>query len=940
MLVLGPIGFAAPWLLAALIALPVLWLILRAMPPAPRRVAFPGVALLLGLADRVPVARRTPWWLLLLRLAAIAALILAFAGPVWKPVLQVPASGPLLVVLDAGWAAAPDWAGRQGRAERALAEAAAQGRPAALLLADGRADPGPLVLAPADTLLAGLRAAQPVSWATTYPDEPDALLADMPDGPLATLWIADGLDHPGRAALLAALAARGPVTVVPPSRPLRMLGLVEGEAPALMLAATGEAAGQDAPAILAIGPDPQGVSRELARLAPGAATGAGGITTRPVAIDLPPELRNRITRFQVEGDSHAGAVVLADDRVRRRKVGLVGDADRQAEGQQLLSPLHYLRRALAPGADLVEGGLGDVLDTAPDVVILVDQVEMAEAGELADWVEAGGLLIRFAGPRMAGFDRLIDEPLLPVILRQGGRDIGGALSWGDPRGLAPFAGDGIFAGLTAPADVAVRAQLMAQPAPELAGRTIAALSDNTPLITRDRRGEGQIVLVHVTANAEWSNLPLSGLFVEMLDRLVATARLTETAERADDREQPFWTPQTVLDGFGRAAPAEDLAPVPAADLAQGPGPGRPAGIYAAGERRVALNAGGGPVALAEWSGARVERRAETPGRDLKGWLLAAAALILVLDSLGSAAVARGGRVAAALLLGALLLVPPPAAWAQQGGGAQQGQGAQPADGEAAINPELIRAADEVALAYVLTGDEAVDEVSQEGLTGLSLALRQRTSVEPGRPVAIDLDRDDLAVLTLLYWPVTEDQPAPSPQAYLRLNHFLRSGGMILFDTRDGDLAGVGGPDMSAALRRLAAPLEVPPLAPIPEDHVLTRTFYLLDAFPGRWQGNPVWIEAPPAGAAAAEGVPFRQLNDGVSPVLIGGNSWAEAWAIDANGYPVYPIGRGWEGERQRELAFRFGINVVMYVLTGNYKSDQVHVPALLDRLRVEEELGP
>ncbi|WP_295044275.1 DUF4159 domain-containing protein [uncultured Paracoccus sp.] len=916
MLMLGPIGFAAPWVLAALIALPVLWVILRAMPPAPKQVAFPGVALLRGLVDRVPIARRTPWWLLLLRLAAVAAMILAFAGPSWKPVVASGQSGPVLVVLDAGWSAAPDWPARLTRAEAALSDAAAEGRPAALLLADGRA-PGALAFAPADRLLAGLRAAQPAPWATRLPKDPAPVLADAPDGQLATLWISDGLDHPDRAAWLAVLADRGPVTVVPPARALRSLALHSGDTPSLTLAATDDGA----PAILAIGPDPQGVERELARLTPGDAALAAGIATRPVAIDLPPELRNRITRFQIEGEAHAGAVVLADDRVKRRKVGLVGDADRQAEGQELLSQLHYLRQALAPTTDLVEGGLGDVLDSAPDVIVLADQVDLAESGDLAAWVDDGGLLIRFAGPRMAAFEDLQDEPLIPVALRQGGRDIGGALSWGDPRAILPFAADGIFAGLTPPPDVAIRAQLMAQPAPDLAEKTLAALSDNTPLVTRARVGQGQVVMFHVTANAEWSNLPISGLFVEMLDRLVQTARVSPADAQADDREQPFWTPETVLDGFGRAAPAEGLAPVPADDLALGPAPDRPAGIYAAGERRVALNAGG-PLAVADWPGATVEAAGRNAGRDLTGLLLALAALILAADALGSAAIARGGRVAAAAILAALLVQPAPLAMAQD------------------PNPELARAANEVALAYVVTGDDRIDDASRRGLRGLSAVLSQRTSVEPGEPVAIDLDADDLSVLTFLYWPITDTQAPPSPQAYVRLNHFMRSGGMILFDTRDGDVTGVGGPDMAGALQALAAPLEIPPLSPVPDDHVLTRSFYLLADFPGRWQGNPVWLEAPPAGAEAAEGVPFRQLNDGVSPVVIGGNSWAEAWAVDDNSFPAYPIGRGWEGEQQREMAFRFGVNLLMYVLTGNYKSDQVHVPALLDRMRVEETLGP
>jgi hypothetical protein len=182
--------------------------------------------------------------------------------------------------------------------------------------------------------------------------------------------------------------------------------------------------------------------------------------------------------------------------------------------------------------------------------------------------------------------------------------------------------------------------------------------------------------------------------------------------------------------------------------------------------------------------------------------------------------------------------------------------------------------------------------------------------------------------------VTPDQPRPSPQAYARLNQYLAAGGMILFDTRDADVAGYGSSatPAAAALRNLALPLDIPPLELVPADHVLTRTFYLLSDFPGRYAGREVWIEAAAADAELAEGMPFRNLNDGVSPVVIGGNDWAAAWAVDAAGTPLYPVGRGLAGERQREMAYRFGVNLVMHVLTGNYKSDQVHVPALLERL--------
>jgi hypothetical protein len=131
-----------------------------------------------------------------------------------------------------------------------------------------------------------------------------------------------------------------------------------------------------------------------------------------------------------------------------------------------------------------------------------------------------------------------------------------------------------------------------------------------------------------------------------------------------------------------------------------------------------------------------------------------------------------------------------------------------------------------------------------------------------------------------------------------------------------------------ALRLILANLAIPALEPVPSDHVLTKAFYLINRFPGRYAEGTTWVEAlPKSNQDSDEPV---HAGDGVSSVIITSNDLAAAWASDRDGQPLYPLTQSMP--RQREMAMRAGTNIAMYVLTGNYKADQVHVPALLDRL--------
>nr|WP_281494107.1 DUF4159 domain-containing protein [Jannaschia sp. S6380] len=893
-------AFTAPLLLLGLLLLPILWWLLRAVPPAPIRRRFPGIVLLLGLKDDESQTATTPWWLLALRMLALAAVIVGFAGPVLNPRQAGTGAGPLLIVMDASWASARDWPARTAKVEQMLRDAARAGRLAAVLpLTDPLPDEIPWQSAAA--WVERLPSVTPRAWAPDY-----AGLSELDLDGAEVVWVSDGLARDGRDAL--------PARVIESTRPVLGLtpatyadGLITLRA---VRAGDTTARGVD---LRAIGPGPNGA---LTQLGVATATFEAGADAAEVQLSLPPELRNRVARFEIAGERSAGAISLTDDSLARREVALLTQAE--DESQDLLSPLYYLRRALEPTADLIEGDLATLLPANPDVLVMADVARLspAETQDVTEWVDGGGLLLRFAGPRLAASDisRAEEDPLMPVRLRSGGRTVGGALSWGEPKILRPFDEASPFFGLDVTGEVSVTSQIVAQPDPTLADRTLAALADGTPLVTRKPVGQGQVVLFHVTANAEWSNLPLSGLFVQMLERLAVSTR--PAALSAEALEGTTWVPRVVLDGFGTARDAGTLAGIPGESIVDPvPSPDLPPGVYEGPGQSLAVNvlASGATLATATWpAGTAIEgltREAET---NLTPWLLAAALLLLTLDAIAS--LWLGGRLrrgAVAMLAGLMLLSTPPEARAQ--------------DGNAGVPSE-------VALAYVRTGDPSLDEVSEAGLRGLSTVLTQRTSVEPEAPRGVDLETDELAFYPLLYWPVTEAQPTPSDEAYARLNRYLRGGGMIVFDTRDADLGGFGSSSpASQRLRDLAAPLDIPPLEPLPDDHVMTRAFYLLQDYPGRYNSRDVWIEAAPP-EEAVEGMPFRNLNDGVTPVVIGANDWAAAWAVDQGGRALLPVGRGYAGEQQREIAYRFGVNLVMHVLSGNYKSDQVHVPALLDRL--------
>jgi hypothetical protein len=949
-----PLGFTSPLLLLALAALPILWWLLRLVPPRPRRITFPPTRILFDIEPKEETPARTPWWLTALRLLLAALIVIAAAGPIWNPPpAGTRASGPTILLIDSGWPSAASWRERLRTAAAIIARAEAEGRPLALL-ASGAPSKDASLLRPGEAREA-LRLLAPSAHTPERAELLQPLGRLLQLNPEASvIWLTDGVDLGDGAAFTEKLGelARDRLTIVN-GGVKSTHALADADNAAGGLAVKVLRADDSAPALGAVR------ARDLRGLALGDAIFAfqAGERETEARFDLPVEIRNDIARIETVSERASGAVQLLDKRWRRRTVGVVSGATADTS-QPLLAATFYLSRALGPFADvrLAEGAapaeaITRFLDSRLPALILSDVGTIAPAARerLVRWIEEGGLLIRFAGPRLAA----TDDDLVPVQLRRGGRVLGGSLSWEQPQKLGQFSHEGPFHDLVVPNDVTVTRQVLAEPDGRLAERTWATLADGTPLVTAERRGRGLLVLFHVSADSAWSNLPLSGTFVEMLRRVVALAGsaggpAAEPTPPSERRQAPTVAPSRLLDGYGVfTAPGPTARPIPA-DYQGRAVFDHPPGFYGPPEGLVAVNTLAPRDRLAPLDLSAIDARIE-PYRQGEPADLRAAALIGVLTLLAADAlivfVLAGGwtrlnwRRAAAVLAFAIVLAPAAdRAWAQAvaplAAPKAATQGAAPK--AAQQNPAddfALRATTQTRLAYVISGDKEIDAISRAGLEGLSQFLSQRTALEPGDPIGVDVAKDELAFFPMLYWPIATTTTRPNAATLERIDAYMKQGGTIVFDTRDAlTVLPMRGGEISPALaklREILSALDIPELEPVPADHVLTKSFYLLRDFPGRYGNGRLWVEALPEASAETEARPAR-AGDGVSPILITSNDLAGAWAVGPDGQPLLPLTPG--EPRQREFAFRVGVNIVMYVLTGNYKADQVHVPALLERL--------
>ena len=921
---LSQMVFMQPVILTGLLALPAIWYLLRITPPAPRTIFFPAARFLKDLTSDEQTPSHTPWWLLLLRLLIGALIIVALARPVINPAASLHGSGPVRLVIDNSWASAQLWETQISAAEEIITQASREGREIYIVATTQPlgesliSQHGPMARSAALSLLRGM---SPNPWPADYDALEKALKREAPGENIHSIWLSHGLDEGGLNEALRAVQNQGSLHFISPAfEDLPILLRPTRQAMTRKEINNGDniRIDVDAPKKIA-----KGLPVSIQALAQ--RSDILDVTTlnldpdelpQTVAFDIFEDLKSKISRFKVAGRKGAGALFLLDDDFKKRRVGIVG-TEQSESGAPLIEDTYYIKRALEPFALVSFGDVQELIKDGVSAIIMPDTGAMPTEtlNALEEWVKGGGLLLRFSGPHLA--DAQNEQFLLPVVLRSGGRSLSGSLSWSEPQRIAPFSEDSPFYGLDAPEDISIAQQVLADPEGSADSMVWARLSDGTPFITAQKRDKGLIVLIHTTANTDWSNFALSGLYVSVLKRTIRLA-----GQDSVNLKHDFTTldPLLIMDGYGNlVSPSGAVQPLVVSEIEKfTPSSLTPPGLYGSAQVQLAFNIGSSeaigkletPSSLP--SGVMESRYARDYEISLAPGFLFAAACLFCLDWLAMIIMVGAGahildlfpKKTVVLMFMLLLVVGKPAY---------------------AKDDEALRYANGFYLAHIETGDASLDSMAHKGLESLAKALAQRTSVEPAGVVQLNPETDTLAFFPIIFWPISPQQKAYSDKAMKNIQFYLDHGGTIIFDTRDQNRStrSMINTENSKALRQITASLDIPPIVPIPEDHVLGRTFYLLKDFPGRYSSGTLWVER-----ISTSG------RDNVSSVIIGSNDWIGSWADSTQQQATnrYVRQNGNPERRQREMSLRFGINLVMYALTGNYKADQVHIPHILKRL--------
>ncbi len=908
--------FLSPFMLGFLLLLPALWWLLKIIPPKPKHVKFAGTFLLKDIKEKDHEKRSMPLWLLLLRMAIITLFIIAFAGPFYNNQEQTDkASAPIsIIIIDNGWSAAQNWSAIKSDLTSLSKKRALENEETLYLLTTTKASNQALEPKPLNGLndIAGTIETLSVNpWQNTFihvQKQMNSLTKRHADFNL--YYMDDGYLGEQEIDFLNAQDNLNFYTVKDATA-LIMIDKNTNEAPSIYNALNSDDVFRDASHRLvksrndAIDQGTILLNTRANTNIPSPFEFAEDETRHPIKTgELPEDIADQVKALSIQGQNHLGGSYHFTQDSAPKTIGLLGND--LGDKRDFLNGYFYIDKALSPFHTIIYGDVNALTDKA-DVIIMTDTDLLTEntVPLLESFMTKGGIVIRFADDDLA--DGKFKE-LSPVTLRTTNRQLGSSFSWETPQKISHYNEETIFNTLPLSQDITITRQLLAEPSLALQNKSWAFLEDGTPIITATEKENGWLFLYHSNLDPAWSNLALSGVFQEQLKKIVTLSYRNNKTSTAQNNKYFYVTKRYT--GFGELQdPKGYEARITTENTINKLSDTIPPGVYSNGFETRILQLSDSiksppPVTDNTLSDIKSTESVEYYGGlnfiTYKHLLMILALLFITIEAFWYCGFFK--RLKAISVVVVMLFV----GFTFHTTEAHASQGKK--DSPAYLSSHAV-------LAYVITGDATIDRLSKFGLEALVRETKRRTIADVEAVKGINIERDVLNFYPFIYWPLTNTQQPVSKETAAKINNYVSRGGTIFFDTRDGY---AGETAINSSLQSVISNLPIPTLNKLSDDHVLKRSFYIIKETPGLYDRKTIWY------------VPTQSTdNDGVTPYVIGGNDWASIWATDPAGRPMTQLKNK---AYQRELAYRFGVNMVLYALTGNYKDDQIHIPFILERL--------
>ena len=868
----------SPLALFALIALPIIYIVSQFIPKTPKTNNFGAVFILKNLISTKPIPKQAPLWLKILRMIIAGAFVFACA----MPILQNPNSAQiisknLLIIIDDDVANANEFSQIKSEIKNYIDVESAKNNNLKIIVQNCNAN----ILNPINNGQNAKNYIDIISPKQILCDRENIIRAlQGVNSNYRILYFSDNIEQKNDKQYFDILSriSGGDLIIRRPNTNFALIEKANIEKNGLRINIVSK--GQFSQKITLYGENSKILTNH-------------NVQNGDNFIEIPQNILRLVQYIKIDGQNNAAANYIIDAFNRRP---LVFAPKPIASDHPLLSDAHFISSAMETIGDVKYYDGKFDLKHAPNAIIFGDTENFDEndTNILTQYLKNGGTIIRFLGPKSLSKE---ESPFFtaPINLDPHVLSTGFAV---ENITIAQLPKNSIFSDIILPPKINIGQSILFKSSNNDA-KSLINLSDGAPLLSMREIGAGKLYMFHTSAAPIWSDIGLSNLQLAFLKRIVLQTSAKSIPANTLEANI-ILRPSIIIDANGQLTKTISgikpfITPITTQTKVDND---HAAGIYEGNGASLVINAGTNIKELKPQNFPKHQDfKSDNKFFALYSYLLVFGFLLFLIDNiilnLPKLNFKKAISIISALFLCVIFL---------------------PHETRAQEN------SDDIKLTYIITQDNITNEQAKSGLAGISQILRRRTNIEPSGIIGLDPSKDELSKHPIIYWLLPKTSQSLPAEAIQNLNKYMQNGGILFIDTRGLSMEPNRAQDI---LKTAVNGLKIPPLEKVPPEHVLKKTFYILQNFPGFYSNSSLWVQS----AATTN----YSANDGVSPIIISNGDMARAWAQRTTETGFDAINEDFA----HELSLRVGINIYLYALTGQYKADQVHVRSLLERFNTK-----